>query len=210
MEKEGSGSFEKTQKQKLLNLLFDLSFKYSEEPIFTLAYKPERSQFYIECKNTTLSPEGLVLVGEIIYDMIADLNVDAIGGLTHGADPIAISTATIAKLKGKPIKAFIVRNELKKHGIQKHIEGLVTPGDRVVIVDDVITTGSSTLTAIRLAKEAGLNVIKVIVLVDRQEGGRENITNEGFDVEALFTKDDLMSLYERKYQSNSSKRAISG
>src|SRR3990170_104096 len=149
MEKEGSGSFEKTQKQKLLNLLFDLSFKYSEEPIFTLAYKPERSQFYIECKNTTLSPEGLVLVGEIIYDMIADLNVDAIGGLTHGADPIAISTATIAKLKGKPIKAFIVKNELKKHGIQKHIEGLVT-------------------------------------------------------------KDDLMSLYERKYKSNSSKRAISG
>src|SRR3972149_805397 len=141
MEKEGSGSFEKTQKQKLLNLLFDLSFKYSEEPIFTLAYKPERSQFYIECKNTTLSP------------------------------------ATIAKLRGKPIKAFIVRNELKKHGIQKHIEGLVTPGDRVVIVDDVITTGSSTLTAIRLAKEAGLNVIKVIVLVDRQEGGRENIKN---------------------------------
>src|SRR3972149_2253183 len=210
MEKEGSGSFEKTQKQKLLNLLFDLSFKYSEEPIFTLAYKKEKSRFYIDCKNTTLSPEGLVLVGEVVYNMIADLDVDGIGGLSFGADPIAISTATIAKLRGKPIKAFSVRKEPKEYGTQRYIEGLAKRGDKVVIVDDVITTGSSTLTAIRLAKEAGLNVIKVIVLVDRQEGGRENITNEGFDVEALFTKNDLMSLYERKYQSNSSKRAISG
>ena len=210
MEKEGSGSFEKTQKQKLLNLLFDLSFNYSEEPIFTLAYKKEKSRFYIDCKNTTLSPEGLVLVGEVVYNMIADLDVDGIGGLSFGADPIAISTATIAKLRGKPIKAFSVRKEPKEYGTQRYIEGLAKRGDKVVIVDDVITTGSSTLTAIRLAKEAGLNVIKVIVLVDRQEGGRENITNEGFDVEALFTKDDLMSLYERKYQSNSSKRAISG
>lgn len=210
MDKEGSGSIEKTQKQKLLNLLFDLSFNYSKEPIFTLAYKKEKSRFYIDCKNTTLSPEGLVLVGEIVYNMIADLDVDGIGGLSFGADPIAISTATIAKLRGKPIKAFSVRKEPKEYGTQRYIEGLAKRGDKVVIVDDVITTGSSTLTAIRLAKEAGLNVIKVIVLVDRQEGGRENITNEGFDVEALFTKDDLMSLYERKYQSNSSKRAISG
>jgi orotate phosphoribosyltransferase len=136
--------------------------------------------------------------------MIKDMKVKGIGGLTLGADPIADAVAYTSYLKEKPIEAFVVRKSAKSHGTMQWIEGDVKAGDRVVIVDDVITTGKSTIEAITRAKEAGLEIVKVIALVDRQEGGYGNIMEQLKDikvdyklVEAVVTRDDVMRLYKK-------------
>ena len=120
-----------------------------------------------------------------------------IGGLTLGADPIADAVAYTSYLKQKPIEAFIVRKSAKSHGTMQWIEGNIAAGDSVVIVDDVITTGKSTIEAITRAKEAGLEIVKVIALIDRQEGGREAIKALGYDVEAIVTRDEVMERYKK-------------
>ena len=179
-------------KERLLEIIAKKSFQHNKDKIFKLA-SGKMSNYYINCKTTTLDPEAMMLIGKIFYEAIKHLNVKAIGGLTHGADPIAIATATISGIENNCIKAFIIRKEAKGHGLKKIIEGDIHHGDRVVIVDDVITTGQSTIDAIDKAKAEGLNVVKVIVLVDRQEGGRENIEKHGVPVDAVFSIDDIMS-----------------
>lgn len=187
-------------KDKLIRLIYERAFKYSETPIFRLT-SGGVSNYYFNCKRVTLSPEGMYLIGNAIYEMISPLDVKGIGGLTLGADPIACAVAYTSYLKGKPIEAFVVRKKAKEHGTMQWIEGNVEKGDSVVVVDDVITTGSSTIQAISRLKEAGIFVKKVVVLVDRQEGGRENILRFleecGFptDVEAVLLRDEVMELY---------------
>ena len=183
-------------KSALIKILAEKSLKVSKEPIFLLA-SGRKSNFYVDCKTTTLFSRGLLLVGKIIYERIAPLNIKGIGGLTLGADPIANATAMVAGQKGIDLISFVIRKQPKKHGLLKWIEGGVTTGDRVVIIEDVITTGGSTIEAIEKAKEAGLEIVKVIVLVDREEGGRENIQNKGYEVDAVFTKSELMEEYIR-------------
>jgi len=129
----------------------------------------------VDCRPVTHSAEGLALIGEIFFDLIKDLEVQGLGGLTMGADPIAHAAALISWQKGRPIKAFSVRKAAKEHGAGGLIVGEVEPGDRVVIVEDVVTTGGSTLRAIQAAREFGLTVVKVLILVDRQEGGKEAV-----------------------------------
>jgi orotate phosphoribosyltransferase len=189
-------------RERLIRLIYERAFKYSKEPIFKLV-SGRMSNYYFNCKTVTLSPEGMYLIGNIIFDMIYPLKVHAIGGLTLGADPIAYAVAYTSYLKGENIEAFVVRKTAKSHGTMQWIEGNVKEGDRVVIVDDVITTGKSTIEAITRAKEAGLNIVKVITLVDRQEGGYENILEQLKDikidykiVESVVTRDDVMALYE--------------
>ena len=189
-------------KGRLIRLIYERAFKYSEEPIFKLV-SGRMSNYYFNCKTVTLHPEGMYLIGNTIFAMIKDLNVKGIGGLTLGADPIADAVAYTSYLKESPIEAFVVRKTAKAHGTMQWIEGNVKAGDRVVIVDDVITTGKSTIEAITRAKEAGLDIVKVIALVDRQEGGYENIMEQLKDikgdyklVEAVVTRDDVMRLYK--------------
>jgi len=122
----------------------------------------------------------------------------AAGGLTLGADPLAHALALISYQKERPIKAFIVRKETKDHGTKTAIEGGVTPGERVVILDDVITTGISTITAIERSKDAGLIVDRVIALIDREEGGRENILAHCPRVEAILTRSEIMDRYQER------------
>jgi orotate phosphoribosyltransferase len=194
-------------RDRLIRLIYENAFKYSEEPIFKLI-SGRMSNYYFNCKTVTFHPEGMYLIGNIIFDMIKDLNVKGIGGLTLGADPISDAVAYTSFLKGRPIEAFVVRKSAKSHGTMQWIEGNVKAGDRVVIVDDVITTGKSTIEAITRAKEAGLDIVKVIALVDRQEGGYENIMEQlksasggkvGYKlVEAIVTRDDVMALYKSK------------
>ncbi len=179
-------------KKRVLALLSEKSFKYSDTPIFTLA-SGKTSCFYVNCKPVILSPEGMFLVGNLIFDAIKDSHCTAIGGLTFGADPIAVATAFASHLKGHPIKAFSIRKEQKDHGVIKWIEGDVEPGEKVVIIDDVATSGGSTLKAVERAKDEGLEVIKVITLIDRQEGGIENIRRVIKDTSAIITRDDLMA-----------------
>ena len=178
-------------KQELIKLIYDKSFKYSEEPIFKLV-SGRMSQFYVNCKPTTLSPRGMFLVGHLIFEAIKGANVVAVGGLTFGADPIAVATAFASEIKGQPIKAFSIRKTQKDHGIVKWIEGDLQSGDRVAVIDDVATTGGSTIKAIERARAEGLEVVKAVILVDRQEGGLENIRQHVPDVSAIITRDELM------------------
>lgn len=180
-------------KKDLLLMLHDKSFRYSKEPIYKLV-SGRMSNFYIDSKLTTLDAKGAYLTGLIIFEMIKELNPDGIGGLTLGADPIATSVAVVSFINNQPISSFIVRKEPKKHGSQQWIEGQIKPNGRVVVVDDVITTGSSTIKAINIMKENGYNIIKVIGLLDRQEGGKEAIKNTGFDLESVFTIEDIMKI----------------
>ncbi len=181
-------------KKQLIQLIYEKAFKYSEEPVFKLV-SGRMSNYYFNCKAVTLHPEGMYLIGNIIFDMIQDSRAKGIGGLTLGADPIADAVAYTSYLKKEPVEAFVVRKTAKAHGTMQWIEGNITAGDSVVIVDDVITTGKSTIEAINKAKEAGLQIVKVIALVDRQEGGRENIEALGYKVDAVVTREEVMELY---------------
>jgi orotate phosphoribosyltransferase len=178
-------------KQELVELLRSKSFQYSEEPIFKLV-SGRLSQFYVNCKPTTLSARGMYLIGHLIFNELKELNVDGVGGLTFGADPIAVATAFVSELKGQPISAFSIRKNRKDHGIVRWIEGDLKTGNRVVIIDDVATTGGSTVTAIERARDEGMQVVKAVILVDRQEGGIETIREHVADVSAIITRDDLM------------------
>ncbi len=183
------------KKERLIEIVLDKTFKYSEDPPFTLV-SGRRSNYYFNCKPTTLDPEGMNLIGEILFSMLEKTDVTAAGGLTLGADPIANAVSVISFQKGRPIKSFIVRKDVKDHGVRKSIEGSVSPGERVVVLDDVITTGGSTITAIRQAREAGLIVERAVVLIDREEeNGRQNIEAEGVTVDAILTRTEIMSRY---------------
>lgn len=184
-------------KERLGEIILERSFKYSENPPFTLA-SGRQSNFYFNCKPTTLDPEGMNLIGAIIFDMLKDTDVTAVGGLTLGADPIANALAVISYQKGKPIKSFIVRKDVKDHGTKSAIEGNVGPGEKIAIIDDVITTGGSTITAIEQARKAGLNVEMVITLIDREEGGRENILKYADKIRSILTRTEVMDLRAKK------------
>lgn len=183
-------------KEKLGEIIIARSFQYSDNPPFTLA-SGRTSSYYFNCKPTTLDPEGMNLIGEIIFNMLKDSDVTAAGGLTLGADPIANALSVISYQRGKPIKSFIVRKDVKDHGTKSAIEGNVTPGEKVVIIDDVITTGASTITAIEHARKAKLIVERVITLIDREEGGRENILRYVKNIQSVFTRTEIMRLWEK-------------
>jgi orotate phosphoribosyltransferase len=176
----------KQARQRLLQLLKEKSFRYSPDKLFKLASGRE-SPYYVDCRPVTHSAEGLALIGEIFFDLIKDLDVQGIGGLTMGADPLAHAAALISYQKGKPVNAFSVRKFSKDYGAGGLVVGGVKPGDHVVIVEDVVTTGGSTLKAIQAAREFGLEVIKVLILVDREEGGRQAVEALFPSCEAIFT-----------------------
>jgi len=182
-------------KNELIKLVCEKSFQYSEKPIFKLA-SGKMSSFYVNCKPVTLSPRGMFLIGHLFFDAIKDLDVQGVGGLTFGADPIAMATAFVSEIKEKPIKAFSIRKTQKDHGIIKWIEGDLNAGDRVAIVEDVVTTGGSTIKAINRAREEGLVVDRVITMIDRQEGGVKNIQELVQDVVSLITRDELLNVYK--------------
>ena len=183
-------------KDRLIELVIEKAFRYSQEPVFKLV-SGWMSNYYFNCKTVTLHPEGMYLIGNLVFDMIKDLNAKGIGGLTLGADPIAYAVAYTSFLKKRPMEAFVVRKTAKSHGTMQWIEGNVNKGDRVVIVDDVITTGKSTIEAINRAKEEGLDIVRVISLIDRQEGGREAVEASGYKLDSLITRDEVMERYPR-------------
>ena len=182
-------------KQELIDILCRRSFKYTEEPSFKLV-SGRMSRFYVNCKPTTLSARGMYLVGHLMFGAIKDSPVTAVGGLTFGADPIAVATAFASEINAKPVNAFSIRKTRKDHGIIRWLEGDVQPGQPVVIIDDVATTGGSTIKAIERAQSEGLEVIKSVILVDRQEGGLDNIRQHVADVSAIITRDELLDRYK--------------
>ena len=180
-----------TERDRLKKIILELSY---EKRLVTLA-SGRQSDFYFDGKQTTLHAEGGLLVGKLFFDAIKDVTaVDGVGGITLGADPIATATSIAAFLEGRTIHAFIIRKEPKGHGTGQWLEGRknLPPGSRVVIVEDVVTTGGSSMKAVRRAEEEGLQVLGIVTLVDREEGGRENIEKEGYWLKALFTKSELV------------------
>lgn len=185
-----------THRAELIRMLCRKSFQYSAEPVFRLV-SGRMSRFYVNCKPTTLHPRGMFLVGHLVLEAVKDLELTGVGGLTFGADPIAVATAFASQLCGSPLKAFSIRKAQKDHGIVRWIEGDLQAGDRVAILDDVATTGGSTIKAIERARAEGLAVLRAVVLVDRQEGGLENIRRHVPDVRAVVTRDELLECWQR-------------
>jgi orotate phosphoribosyltransferase len=154
----------------------------------------KESDFYIDCKQATLHPEGAALTGRLLCGMLERGGMpEAVGGITLGADPIVTAVSLTSVLRGSPIPAFIIRKEPKKHGTSQWIEGMknLRPGMRVAIVEDVVTTGASTLRAIERAEGAGLVVSRVLCLVDRNEGGAEFLAEKGYRLEPMFRKEEV-------------------
>lgn len=178
-------------KQKLVALLLEKSFQYNPEPVFKLA-SGKMSTYYIDCRKSTHSCAGKHIIGNLILDLIKDTGARAVGGLTMGADPIACAVSYAAYARGLDIASFSIRKEPKAHGMKQQVEGDVQAGDRVIIVEDVVTTGGSTIKAIEAARREGLDVLGVVALVDRQEGGSAQIEKHVKSLTALCTKDELI------------------
>ncbi len=184
-------------KSRLLQILRAKSVFHGD---FTLA-SGAKSNYYIDCRLTTLDSEAAALVGQVIYSLIQqrarelNITIKGVGGLTMGADPIALATGmhSFCENPASPIQPFVVRKAPKSHGQTKLIEGNFKAGDKVVVIDDVVTKGDSTIAAIEAVKREGGDVAFVVVLVDRQQGGREKIETLGYSVLSAFTKDDLLS-----------------
>ena len=179
--------------EKLQRLILKQSFQYDETAPFKLS-SGVLSQFYFDCKKTTLDPEGAYLIGEILYERAKNMPISGCGGLTLGADPLAATLMCTAYFTDrKKIPQFIVRKKLKEHGTKKWIEGPLEPSVRapVLVLDDVVTTGKSVIDAIERLKEDGFDIYGVIVLVDREEcGGMDKIRQAlpGKPVNALITR----------------------
>jgi orotate phosphoribosyltransferase len=181
-----------SDRARLLDLLTTKSFARKK----VVLSSGRESDFYIDCKKTVLTAEGHVLVGRTLYALIRERapNATGVGGLTMGADPLASSVSLVSFLEGHPLHAFYVRKEPKGHGTGQWIEGLTSfqKGESVAIVEDVVTTGASTLKAIERAREEGLNPVGAFALVDREEGGREAIEASGVKVHSLYARRDFL------------------
>lgn len=178
-----------TNHDRLIDLLATRSARRGQ---FTLA-SGAQSTLYIDARITTMSPDGLALIGPMALDLFRQVgwSPDSVGGLTLGADPISYAIAYASAIAGAPIRAFTVRKEAKTHGTGRRIEGPFAGGDRVVVIEDVITTGGSALKAIDAITEAGASVLGVLALVDREEGGRAAIEASGHSVHALVTASQI-------------------
>ena len=178
---------------RLLDLLVKHSYRYDASEPFRLS-SGRRSAFYVNCKATTMQGEAFDLVGALVAEHLPP-GIEAVGGLTLGADPIAHATASYCTRHGRPLRYFVVRKEAKAHGTGQQIEGGLGKGTAVAVVDDVVTTGASTIEAIRRCQSGGLVVKAVVVLVDRLEddGLRkiEEAAGNGVPVRAIFTRTDL-------------------
>jgi len=196
-----------TERQRLIKLLSERSVKTGR---FTLA-SGKISDFYVDARVTTMSPEGLALVGPLAIQIFksAGWELDAVGGLTLGADPIAYSISYASNLTPPLLRAFTIRKEAKTHGTSKLIEGAFQHGDRVVVVEDVITTGQSALKAIDAVLAAGARIAGVFALVDREEGGREAIEQAGYEVISVTRRRELIPLVLHSTSSEHPDSAVS-
>jgi orotate phosphoribosyltransferase len=161
---------------------------------FTLA-SGKQSDFYIDARLTTMSPEGLSIIGSLALLTLRESGwkVDAVGGLTLGADPISYAISYASAASDHPLRAFTVRKEPKAHGTGKLLEGPIREGDRVAVIEDVITTGGSALRAIEAVRSAKASVAGVLALVDREEGGRQAIEKAGVSVISLVTANQIIA-----------------
>lgn len=151
----------------------------------------EEADYYVDLRRVTLDGDAAPLVGEVMLDLVEDLEFEAVGGLTLGADPVATALLYAARARHRRLDAFVVRKGEKQHGMRRQIEGPDVAGRRVLAVEDTSTTGTSVLTAVAALRAAGAHVVGVAVIVDRDTGARERIEAEGLTYRAAYTRSDL-------------------
>ncbi len=190
---KGDLSFDEKRK-RLMEILKERSYREGD---FTLT-SGKKSPYYIDCKTTTLLPEGAYLTGTLFLEMLMNQGqkVEAVGGMTLGADPLVSSVSVLSFLKGFPLPALIIRKKPKGHGTSAWIEGTdnVPPGSKVALLEDVVTTGGTLLTSAKRLQDAGYLVTRVLCLVDREEGGKEALEASGFHLESIITRKELSEL----------------
>ncbi len=174
-------------RQALIDLIRTQALRFGQ---FTLA-SGKTASYYLDCRKVTLDAAGALLIAEGIFDLIERNWPDAVGGMAVGADPITGAVITLAAMRQRPLKGFIVRKEAKVHGTRSSVEGPLSPGDRCLVVEDVVTTGSSSLEAIQRLEAAEMKVVGIIAVVDRLEGAAETFRARGYPFQSLITVLDL-------------------
>jgi orotate phosphoribosyltransferase len=175
-------------RELLRSLILEKALKFGD---FTLA-SGKKATFYLDCRQITLDSVGAKLIGEGILELLQQKPMpQAVGGMSIGADPITAAVITVAAYRGVPLKGFMVRKQSKGHGTNQFVEGPIVAGDCVVIVEDVVTTGGSSLDAIEKVEALGVTVDGVIAIIDRLEGGREMFESKGYSFQTLFTVRDF-------------------
>jgi len=177
----------KVLRDRLLDLLCEFAYREGD---FVLS-SGQKSSYYINCKPVTLHAQGALATGRVLLSMLPS-QVQAVGGLTLGADPIVSAVSVVSALEGRSIPALIVRKETKGHGTMAYIEGPLLPaGTNVAVLEDVVTTGKSAMQAVERLRGAGYKVDRVLSLIDREQGGGELYCEAGLDFQAVFTIADL-------------------
>ncbi len=181
-----------TYKRRLARLLLEKSYREGD---FVLA-SGRKSDYYFDCRVTALHAEGAWLIGTLFTHLLKGMDIKGVGGMTMGADPLVAATTVISHEQGCPLNGLLVRKEAKGHGTGQFVEGLgnFSAGDRVAMLEDVVTTGGSLLKACDRIRDAGLSIVAVCAILDREEGGREKLREAGYDLHALFTRTDLLAL----------------
>lgn len=179
-------------KQRLARLLVAKSYREGD---FVLA-SGRRSDYYFDCRVTALHAEGAWLIGSLFVHLLNGMDIKGVGGMTLGADPLVSATTVISHEQGRPLNGLLVRKEAKGHGTGQFVEGLgnFAAGDRVAMLEDVVTTGGSLLKACDRVRQAGLEIAGVCAILDREEGGREKLREAGYELHALFTRAQLVAL----------------
>ena len=174
---------------RLASLLLEKSYRAGE----VVLTSGRKSDYYFDCKQTALHPEGAWLIGNLLFDLLPQ-DIVGVGGMTLGADPLVTAVSVVSHLRGRPLPAFIVRKAAKGHGTNQFLEGLSNfkTGDKVALLEDVVTTGGTLLTVIDRVEAAGLTVAAVLTVLDRREGGAERLAERGFPLSAVFTRDALL------------------
>jgi orotate phosphoribosyltransferase len=171
----------------LQQLIREKALKFGD---FTLA-SGKKAKYYLDCRQVTLDAQGARLIGEGMLDLIESDMPDLVGGMAIGADPITAAILTLAGVRGQMLRGVMVRKEPKQHGTGKLVEGPFNEGESIVIVEDVVTTGGSSLLAIERCEAVGLKVSRVLAIIDRLEGGREAFAAHGYELTTLFTIHDF-------------------
>ena len=172
-------------KKRLAKILIERSYREGD---FTLA-SGRKSDYYFDCRQTALHPEGSWLIGTLFNDLLKDVPVVGVGGMTMGADPLVSATTAISHELGRPLNGLLVRKEAKDHGTGQFVEGLgnFKPGDKVTMLEDVVK-------ACDRVRAAGLDIVAVCCILDREEGGREKLKEAGYELHSLFTRKELVEM----------------
>jgi orotate phosphoribosyltransferase len=180
----------KLMRARLAKLLLEKSYIEGE----VVLTSGKKSDYYFDCKQTALHPEGAFLIGSLFFELLKDEDIKGVGGMTLGADPLVTAVSLVSQLQHKPWPGFIVRKTSKGHGTNQYLEGLknFAPGDRVALLEDVVTTGGTLRTACQRVSDAGLVIHGVYCVLDREEGGTENLASDGFELKSIFTRKALL------------------